>query len=57
MNTVCGTSKNFYRKIYDPDGETAPKMYGIVRGASMAGQAGRVDHRDMCSGTPRMEDS
>ena len=40
MNTVCGTWKKFYGKISDPDGEIALKMYGIVRRALLAGQAG-----------------
>lgn len=52
-----GALKNFLKKICESPRRFGLKMYGIVRGASIAGQAGRVDRRDMCSGTPWMEDS
>lgn len=48
---VCATWKKFYGKISDPDGETALKMYGIVRRAFPAGQAW-VKRRGMDSGPP-----
>lgn len=51
-----GALENFLKKICESPRRFGLKMYGIVRGAFMAGQAGRVNRRDMYSGTLRMED-